>query len=59
MVELLNRGWTTDEIKKICGENIKRVLRENEVIAKNLQKSEKPAEDWIDSKLVESDCRTG
>merc|ERR1719427_2634212 len=59
IAELLKRGWSGDEIKKISGENIKRVLKENERIAAELQKTEKPYEEWIDENLVANSCRTG
>jgi len=38
-IELVKRGYTNDEIKKLWGENLLRVLDEVQVIAKNLQKS--------------------
>ncbi|MEP7008798.1 MAG: dipeptidase [Acidobacteriota bacterium] len=42
LAELLRRGWSDAEIKKLAGENLLRVLREAETVAKRLQK-ERPA----------------
>jgi membrane dipeptidase len=42
--ELLRRGWTDEEIEKLAGLNVLRVLREAERVAQRLQK-ERPASD--------------
>ncbi|HXU29529.1 MAG TPA: dipeptidase [Thermoanaerobaculia bacterium] len=42
LAELLRRGWSDAEIKKLAGENLLRVLSEAETVAKRLQK-ERPA----------------
>ena len=42
VAELLRRGWTDAEVKKLVGENILRVWASNEQIAARL-KSERPA----------------
>ncbi|TVY35239.1 putative dipeptidase [Lachnellula subtilissima] len=47
MVALMRRGATDEDVRKIAGENILRVWRQNEIVALRLQKIEgiKPAED--------------
>ena len=55
VAELLRRGYSPSEVKKIVGENILRVMREGERIAKELQKSEPPNEATIE----ELDGRAG
>ncbi len=42
LAELLRRGWTDAEIRKLAGENLLRALREAEAVAQRLQK-ERPA----------------
>ena len=37
LVELVNRGYTEDELRKICGENLLRALRRAEEVALELQ----------------------
>ena len=44
LAELLRRGWTDDEVKKVAGSNILRVMREVELVAGRLQKT-RPASD--------------
>lgn len=41
--ELILRGWTDVELKKLAGENILRVLRQAEIVAQRLQKSGAPS----------------
>ena len=41
LVELLRRGYSDDDLKKIAGLNVLRVMRKVEIIAKRLQKTEK------------------
>jgi membrane dipeptidase len=42
--ELLRRGWTDDDIKKLAGLNVLRVMREAEKTAQRIKK-ERPASD--------------
>ena len=44
LVELMRRGWSRDEIAKVAGLNILRVMREAERVAAELQKTELPYE---------------
>ena len=44
LAELLRRGWSDEEIGKLAGKNVLRVLREAEKVAARLQK-ERPASD--------------
>jgi membrane dipeptidase len=46
--ELLRRGWTGDELRKVSNGNILRVLAENEKVAARLQKTRKPSTKTID-----------
>ena len=46
--ELIRRGWTDQELIKLAGGNILRVLRQNEVVAKRLQKERPPSTATID-----------
>ena len=48
LVELMRRGWSRDEIAKVAGLNILRVMREAENVAAELQKTEAPFEVRID-----------
>ncbi len=48
--ELIRRGWSDAELKKLAGENILRALREAEVTAARLQKS-RPASTMMIEKL--------
>jgi len=43
IAELLRRGYKDDEIKKILGQNILRVMREVEVVSKRLQSARGPS----------------
>jgi membrane dipeptidase len=38
LAELMRRGWTATEIKKLAGRNVLRVMRDAERIAKQLQR---------------------
>lgn len=48
LAELLRRGWTDAEIKKLAGENLLRVLRQAEQVAARLQKEREPSEALIE-----------
>ncbi|TEU01561.1 MAG: membrane dipeptidase [Candidatus Stahlbacteria bacterium] len=47
-VELLQRGYSDDDILKILGKNILRVMREVEEVAKRMQKERGPSEATIE-----------
>jgi len=49
-VELLKRGYSDDDIRKIAGRNVLRVMRETEKVAKRLQ-SERPPSDALIGEL--------
>nr|XP_009858054.1 dipeptidase 1-like [Ciona intestinalis]XP_026689758.1 dipeptidase 1-like [Ciona intestinalis] len=55
--ELLSRGWATDDLKKISGGNILRVMRAVEDVAKQ-SSNVSPGETWIPDSEVASVCRT-
>lgn len=48
LVELMRRGWSREDIAKVAGLNILRVMREVEAVAAGLQKTEGPFEVRID-----------
>ncbi|MEO5589222.1 MAG: dipeptidase [Gemmatimonadaceae bacterium] len=41
--ELVHRGWSDGDLKKLAGENVLRVLKRNEEVADRLQKSRQPS----------------
>lgn len=41
--ELVRRGWKDDELRKLAGENLLRVLRESEAVARKLQRQRGPS----------------
>ncbi|MBA7676004.1 hypothetical protein ES703_84244 [subsurface metagenome] len=47
-VELLQRGYSDDDILKILGKNILRVMRAVEEVAKRMQKERGPSEATIE-----------
>jgi len=47
-VELMRRGYSPDDLKKIAGENVLRVLREAERIAWRLQRTRPPSDALIE-----------
>jgi membrane dipeptidase len=49
LVELARRGWTDDELAKVAGGNILRVMHEAEAVAKRLQQSERPSSETIEA----------
>jgi membrane dipeptidase len=46
LAELLRRGWTDEEVKKLAGLNVLRVFREAERVSQRLKK-ERPASDAL------------
>jgi membrane dipeptidase len=48
LVELMRRGWSREDIAKVAGLNVLRVMREAERVATELQKVEAPYEVLID-----------
>ncbi|MCH7573718.1 MAG: dipeptidase [Candidatus Marinimicrobia bacterium] len=46
--ELMSRGYSRKDLKKIAGENMLRVMRANEKTAARLQRSDRPLDDLID-----------
>ncbi|HYN23020.1 MAG TPA: membrane dipeptidase, partial [Thermoanaerobaculia bacterium] len=46
LAELLRRGWTDDELKRLAGENVLRVFREAEKVSGRLRKA-RPASDAL------------
>lgn len=47
--ELARRGWRREELAKLAGENVLRVMAEVEAVAAKLQRSELPAEAWFEA----------
>jgi membrane dipeptidase len=45
--ELSRRGWSEDDLAKLAGENILRVLREAEAVARRLQRERPPSQATI------------
>jgi membrane dipeptidase len=41
--ELIRRGWSDDDLKKLAGQNVLRVFHQAEAVAKKLQQSEQPS----------------
>ena len=41
--ELIRRGWSDDDLKKLARYNVLRVLKENEQVAAQLQKTKRPS----------------
>jgi len=48
LAELLNRGWTRDDVAKLAGLNVLRVMREAERVALELQRTGAPIEVLIE-----------
>ncbi len=49
LVELARRGWTDDELSKVAGGNILRVMREADAVAKRMQQTERPSSETIEA----------
>jgi membrane dipeptidase len=47
--ELIRRGWTDADLKKLAGENVLRVMREAEAVAKRLSASRAPSTATIEA----------
>ncbi|HEY3950016.1 dipeptidase [Phenylobacterium sp.] len=47
LAELARRGWSDEDLSKVAGGNLLRVLREAEAVAKRLQAAEQPSEATI------------
>lgn len=47
--ELIRRGWSDADLKKLAGENVLRVLREAEAVARRLQKERPPSTATIET----------
>jgi membrane dipeptidase len=43
LVELARRGWSDDDLRKVAGENLLRVLRDAEAVAARLQREREPS----------------
>src|SRR6185436_13787793 len=50
LAELMRRGWTDEEVRKLAGQNLLRVLRETERVAARLRK-ERAASDALIEEL--------
>lgn len=48
LAELLRRGWTDEDVKKLAGGNVLRVFRETEKVARRLQKERGPSDALIE-----------
>lgn len=44
LIELINRGWTDEEIKKLVGLNVLRVMRDAEAVSQRLRSERGPSE---------------
>ncbi len=51
IAELLRRGYTDDEIRKLLGQNVLRVMREAERVSKKLQATRGPSTATLDGKV--------
>ncbi len=43
LAELVRRGWSESDLAKLAGENILRVMREAEAVARRLQRERAPS----------------
>jgi membrane dipeptidase len=51
LAELLRRGWSDDDVKKVAGGNLLRVMRQTEAVAARLQKRYPPPDLRIDESV--------
>jgi membrane dipeptidase len=51
LAEMLRRGWSRDDIAKLAGLNVLRVMRETERVAAELRRTESPIEVLIDDTI--------
>jgi len=49
LMELMRRGWTDGDVAKVAGENVLRVLADNERIAANLRSARPPSETQLET----------
>ncbi|XP_074657905.1 dipeptidase 1-like [Tubulanus polymorphus] len=57
--ELIDRGWTDENLKKLAGANLIEAFRKMEKVRDRLSKDEVPNDEVIDEPIVASDtCRT-
>jgi membrane dipeptidase len=57
LAELLDRGWSRDDLAKLVGGNVLRVMRSNEVKARELQ-AQRPASDALIEELDVAPARS-
>jgi membrane dipeptidase len=55
LAELMRRGWTTADIRKLAGQNVLRVIRAADAVAARLQRERRPSE----ATITELDRPTG
>lgn len=48
-IQLVRRGWSDDDLRKLAGENLLRVMRQVESVARRLQRERPPSTRTIDS----------
>lgn len=48
LAELLRRGWTPGDVKKVAGQNVLRVMRKAELVAAGLQRVRRPSDALIE-----------
>jgi membrane dipeptidase len=46
--ELSRRGWSEEDLAKLAGENVLRVMRESEAVARRLQRERPPSTKTIE-----------
>jgi len=56
--ELFRRGFSDEDIIKIIGGNLLRVLREAENVSKQLQLTEMPFQEWSNANFTADLCRS-
>jgi membrane dipeptidase len=49
LMELMRRGWTDGDVAKVAGENVLRVLADNERVAANLRSARPPSEAQLET----------